>query len=171
MADPYIGEIRPVAFSFAPIGWAFCDGSILPIDQYAALYSLLGNTFGGDGTQTFALPDLRGRVPVGFGNDGSGSNYFLGQSFGIESVKLSTTQIPAHSHSLQAANAPANAHSPVSHLPATAFRNVYHSGTFAGGTPMVALGSSGGDQPHDNRQPYLGISFIIALEGIYPSRN
>lgn len=168
MSQPFLGEIRPVGFNFAPVGWAFCDGQLLSIDQNSALYALLGTTFGGDGVSTFALPDLRSRVPVGTGQGGGLQNYALGESFGSEVVSLNSTQVPAHSHALGAGGT-ATQNSPNQAILGTAFRNVYaQSGGFV---EMDPTGSTGDGLPHENRQPFLGVSFIIALEGIFPARN
>lgn len=169
--EPYIGEIRPIAFAFAPKGWAFCTGQLLPIAQNQALYSLLGTTFGGNGQTTFGLPDLRGRIPVGLS-----ANYVQGQQGGVENVTLATAQVPAHTHgvtgTLQTSDSP-EADTPVNNLPAAFGRKQFTDG--AANAPMAALtgttGSVGGNQAHSNRQPYLAINYAIALVGIYPSRG
>lgn len=157
--DPILGSIILFAGNFVPRGWAACNGQVLPVQANMALYSLLGNTYGGDGRTTFALPDLRGRVPVGAGQQGPGlSNYSLGQAGGAESVTLMPAQIPAHTHTLQ--GAPANASAGPSVVTAP-----------AGGSQTVVTAAFGGGQPHENRQPFLGLQYIIATEGIYPTRE
>jgi microcystin-dependent protein len=169
MASPFLGEIRPVSFNFAPRGWAFCNGQILSIQQNTALFSLLGTTYGGDGVTTFALPDLRGRVPISAGQGPGLSPYTEGETAGVETVTLQVNQLPAHTHAIKIAN-PSTSTSPAGLYPAVTSRLIYNS------TPDVFLnpasvGFTGGSQPHNNRQPYLAISFIIALQGIFPSRN
>jgi microcystin-dependent protein len=166
--DPFIGEIRLVPFNFAPRGWALCAGQMLSISQNTALFSLLGTTYGGDGRTTFALPDLRGRVAVGAGQPSVGSDYPLGAAGGQESVELTTPQLPAHSHPVNASSAAATSKSPAGAYPAgggayTGARNVRMKNA------MIAL--TGGGEEHENRQPYLSLNYIIALQGIYPSRD
>jgi microcystin-dependent protein len=177
MSDPFIAEIRMFAGNFAPRGWAFCQGQILSIAQNTALFSLLGTTYGGNGQTTFALPDLRGRVPVGTGQGPGLPSVNLGEQAGAPTHTLTNTEMPAHNHPAQTAgiNAPGTASSPGGNTWATstARDNVYTSGTPS--APMaagsVSVGIAGGSQPHNNMQPYLGMNYIIALEGIYPSRN
>ena len=179
MAEPFIAEIRMFGGNFAPVNWAFCDGSLLSISQNSALFSLLGTTFGGNGTTNFALPDLRGRVPVHAGSGPGLSPYALGQSGGTETVNLSVAQMPAHNHLVQPNCTAGVPQSPVND-PANAFPAATESstggpaiyGTPAGAT-MGATPSAvaGGSQPHPNIQPYLCVNFIIALQGIYPSRS
>jgi len=173
MLEPFIGSIVLFCGNFAPKGWATCDGQLLSIAQNSALFSILGTTFGGDGRTTFALPDLRGRVPLHPGAGPGLSSYSLGQSIGSESVTLLATQMPAHNHAVAAPcsdGAPSTA-SPVGAVLAnqdqTPFFAASGTAAMAGGTSAIA----GGSQPHENRQPLLAINFIIALEGIYPSRN
>jgi len=177
MADPFLGEIRIFAGNFAPTGWAFCQGQLLPIAQNTALFSLLGTTYGGNGVQTFALPDLRGRVVMGFGQGPGLSPYVQGQVGGAESVSLTTQQMPAHSHTVGASEA-GNTTSPKAAFPAQAVAVGPTSGpkVFAGtsdGTTMntAMIGSTGGNQPVNVQPPYLVINYIIALQGIYPSRQ
>ena len=167
MAQPYIGEIRMFGGNFAPLGWAICDGRQLSISEYTTLFTLIGTTYGGDGQQSFNVPDLRGRVPV---HQGNGFN--IGQPAGSESISLTGTQLPAHSHALLGGVGGILSASPINNLPGTISppaANLYATlasgmANFSGSaiTPAGAL-------PHENRQPYLAISFIIALEGIYPS--
>jgi microcystin-dependent protein len=175
--EPLLAEIRMFAGNFAPRGWAFCDGSILSISQNTALFSLLGTTYGGNGQTTFALPDLRGRLPMHPGQGPGLSPRNLGEQGGVESVTLISTQMPAHTHAVNASGqqgdgvVPDGAVWAVSVDPNSgAPLNNY------GATPTTtmspqALGVAGGNQPHSNVQPFLCVNFIIALEGIYPSRN
>lgn len=167
MSSPYIGEIRMFGGNFAPLGWSFCDGSILPISSYTALFSLLGTTYGGDGTTTFALPDLRGRVPVH-----AGTGLFtatMGDMAGVESVTLTTAQIPAHTHALQATTSFATSSDPAGNAFAQG-QAVKEYSTFAPDTTLASgtTSAAGGSQPHDNFQPYLCLNFIIALQGVFP---
>jgi microcystin-dependent protein len=167
MSNPYVGEIRMFAGNFAPAGWMFCDGSILPISQYDILFALIGTTYGGDGQSTFALPDLRGRIPVH-----AGSNFVLGQRAGEESVTLTQAQLPAHTHTMAAsANAASSAGTPADTTANTGSTALYAAP--AGGVPdaaMMPLGAVGGSQPHDNMAPFLCVTFIIALFGVFPSQ-
>jgi microcystin-dependent protein len=168
--DPYLGEIRPVGFNFAPQGWAFCAGQILSIAQNTALFSLLGTNYGGNGTTTFALPDLRGRVPVGTGQGPGLSTYDLGESSGTETHTLILSEIPPHKHSLQVDTNNAAFETPAGHYPAVSARKVYGTGTPTSTLPLTGVGIGGGDLPHNNMQPYLTVNYIIALQGIYPTR-
>jgi len=165
MAQPYVGEIRLFAGNFAPAGWVFCDGQLLPISENETLFNLIGTTYGGDGQSTFALPDLRGRVPIHFA-----SGFILAETGGAEEVTLTAQQIPAHSHPFMASADPANSPNPAAHVLA---ETVSTTPYFAG-PPAVALApqsvlSTGGSQPHTNLQPYLCIHYIISLFGIFPS--
>lgn len=167
MAEPYIGEIRVFSGTFAPIGWALCNGQLLSISDADALYSLIGTTYGGDGQTTFGLPDLRGRVPIH-----TGSGYTLGQIGGSETVTLTSQNLPVHSHGAQASDANATSSDPTGRFWATntdfrCYSNATTNTSFAGG----AIGAAGGSQPHDNMMPFLTVSYIIALEGVYPSFN
>jgi len=172
VAEPFVGEIRIFGFNFAPTGWALCQGQTLPISQNTALFSLLGTTYGGNGTTTFQLPDLRGRGPVSFGTGTGLSAYELGQAGGVESVTLAEDQMPAHTHSLQASDDLATATKPAGKVLGRA-----RDRTFAdapdGTTTMNAgsIASVGGGQPASVVQPYLALNFCIALFGIFPSRN
>jgi len=171
VAEPFLGEIRVFGFNFAPVGWAFCQGQLLPIAQNTALFSLLGTTYGGDGIQTFALPDLRSRVPVGFGQGPGLSSYVLGQQSGTENVTLTQVQMPQHSHTVQANDSPGTATRPAGGVLARTGAGTYATST--DGTTMLTnmVSGSGGSQPHTNLQPLLGINFCIALQGIFPSRS
>jgi len=172
-----IAEIRLFAGNFAPRGWAFCQGQILSIAQNTALFSLLGTTYGGNGQTTFALPDLRGRVPVGTGQGPGLPSVNLGEMAGAPTHTLISTEMPAHNHTAQATgvSSAGNTTAPggAAWAGSTARDNVYS--TSAPNTPMaantVSVGLAGGSQPHNNMQPYLGMNYIIALEGVYPSRN
>lgn len=166
MAEPFLGEIRIVSFNFPPKGWALCNGQLLPINQNQALFALLGTMYGGNGQTTFALPNLRGRVPVHVG-----PGLTQGQNVGAETHTLTLTELPAHSHSLGALKADASQRAPSGRLPAFAAEEVYSRE--GNPTPMnaAAVSTAGGSQPHENRQPFLGLNFVIALQGIFPSRD
>jgi microcystin-dependent protein len=166
MSYPFIGEIRLFAGSFAPIGWAFCNGALQSIAENTTLFALIGTTYGGDGQSTFALPDLRGRVPVH-----QGPGYVIGQAGGSETVTLASNQLPAHTHVLRASTFDGRVGLPDNAVLAAPQVNSYGSG--AASVPMATTGvsSAGGSQPHDNMAPYTTISYIIALFGIYPSQN
>lgn len=166
MAQPYVGEIRMFAGNFAPAGWMFCEGQLLPISENETLFQLIGTTYGGDGESTFALPDLRGRIPIHNGN-----GFILAETGGVESVTLTANQIPAHNHALLATTDLANSASPANaYLSATVTGNKIYSTA----SPTIPLNTqeispTGGSQPHDNFQPYLCVDFIISLYGIFPS--
>jgi microcystin-dependent protein len=169
MSQPFLGEIRQFGFNFAPRGWAFCSGQLMPISQNDALFALIGTTYGGDGQQTFALPDLRGRVPVHPGNAVQ-----LGQVAGVESVTLLAQNLPPHNHGVMASADLAAGASPAGNVMGAKGRggvDVYAPATNL--TPLAggAVGSAGSSQPHNNLQPMLVVNFCIALEGIFPSRN
>jgi microcystin-dependent protein len=165
MAQPYVGELRLFAGNFAPAGWMFCDGQLLPISENEVLFQLIGTTYGGDGETTFALPDLRGRVPVHQGN-----GYTLAQTGGAETVTLTPSQMPVHRHPLRASTAAATHSAPGNTLlTATGTVNSYGSGNPDQLMTAGALTPSGGSQPHDNMAPYLAVSYIISLFGIFPS--
>lgn len=171
--ETILGEIRMFAGNFAPTGWAFCQGQLLPIAQNTALFSLLGTTYGGDGRTTFALPDLRGRVPVGFGQGPSLSNRVIGEKFGTETVTLTTAQMPAHSHTVNAVTTEGNQNLPTNSLPANtkALDKEYSDANANTTMKATMVNPTGGNQPFGVTQPSLGVNFIIALQGIYPSRN
>jgi microcystin-dependent protein len=157
------------AGNFAPKGWALCNGQLMPIAQNTALFSILGTTYGGDGVTTFGLPDLRGRVPLHPGTGPGLSPRQLGESDGLESVTLVTNQIPAHNHGLLAAAEPPVGRDPTNSSLSQA--QIYTTKPPTVYLQNASIGSTGGSQPHDNMQPFLGINFIIALEGIYPPRD
>ena len=168
MSQPYVGEIRIVGFNFAPVGWAFCDGSLLPISQNTVLFDLIGTTYGGDGVNTFALPDLRDRVPVH-----QGTGFTIGQSAGETTVTLTTQQLPAHTHTAQGA-----AGGPEGNPVGQTWGDQGQGGAAVYGAPGApiamsaqALTQAGGGQPHSNQSPYLGLNFIISLLGVFPSQN
>ncbi len=165
MSQPYVGEIRMFGGNFAPTGWATCDGQLLSIADNDTLFNLIGTTYGGDGQTTFALPDLRGRLPIHQGN-----GYTQGQSGGEETVALTAGQLPSHTHALNGSTDAAAVRSLSGNVPATATRQVYGTGT-ATALSASALTAAGGSQPHDNNQPYLCVNFIISLFGVYPSQN
>lgn len=170
--DPFIGQILIVSFNFAPKGWAMCNGQLLPINQNQALFSLLGTTFGGDGRQTFALPDLRGRVPIHQGSLSGGSDYGLGEIGGEETVTLTINQMPAHTHGLMAYGGGGTTANPTGAAWAAQSRlNVFSSAVPSGAMGAGSIATAGGSQPHENRSPYLVVNYVIALEGIYPSQN
>lgn len=164
MAQPYIGEIRMFAGNFAPSGWQFCEGQLLPISENETLFQLIGTTYGGDGESTFALPDLRGRIPIHQGN-----GFILAETGGAEEITLTVNQIPAHSHPALASNAPATAKSPAGALLAVAQGDVYTSSFTGTNMNAQSIGPTGGSQPHTNFQPYLCVDFIISQFGIFPS--
>jgi microcystin-dependent protein len=175
MQDPWLGEIALVAFNFAPPGWAFCNGQILSVAQNTALFSLLGPTYGGDGVNTFALPDLRSRVPLCFGQATGLSNYALGQNGGFEGIVMNIQQLPVHNHSY---NPQASASGGASVSPANALwaespdgATLYKAGASNTSMASQTIGNTGANQPHENRQPFLALNYIIALQGIFPSRN
>lgn len=169
MAQPYVGEIRMFGGNFAPAGWEFCQGQLMPISEYETLFNLIGTTYGGDGQSTFALPDLRGRIPIH-----QGSGFVLAETGGVEQVTLTVSQIPAHSHPALASSSSANSSSPAGNVAG----RVTTAGVFAYGTdaPLTtlssqAMGPVGGNQPHNNLQPYLCVNFIISMFGIFPSQT
>lgn len=172
MAEPFVGEIRMFAGTFAPQGWAFCDGQLLPISQYDALFSLYGTLYGGDGRTTFGLPDLRGRVPLHMGSGSGLSPRSIGSKGGAESVTLTPAQLPAHTHQLRASGDVAGSSGAQNNLLARSSNIDLYSGDAPDGAlAPAAIGSAGGSQSHTNMMPYLGINFIVALFGIYPSRS
>jgi microcystin-dependent protein len=167
MAEPFLSEIRIMSFVFAPRGWALCNGQLLPIAQNQALFALLGTTFGGDGRVNFALPDLRGRVPIHVGN-----GYTVGERGGEQAHTLSQAEIPAHTHTVRASSDPAAFDDPGGQHPAAASSG----GRFTSGPPTGTMDASvvssvGGSQAHLNMQPFLTLSFVIALQGIFPSQT
>lgn len=170
MAQPYVGEIRMFAGNFAPAGWMFCDGQSLPISENETLFNLIGTTYGGDGQETFQLPNLQSRVPIHMGQGPDGNTYILAETGGAEEITLTTQQIPIHTHAFLGSSAAATLTSPSGTVCGTSAQVDYL--TIA--TPSVAMNSNaitpvGGSQPHTNLQPFLCINFIISLFGIFPS--
>jgi microcystin-dependent protein len=173
MSQPYVGEIRMFGGSFAPAGWAMCAGQLLPISENETLFQLIGTTYGGDGEQTFGIPDLQGRVPIHFGQGpGITQNYQIGEKAGSEQVTISVNQLPTHNHGWLASNDPSNSLLPASNVVSTPLNiTPYFSG--AASVPLNAnsLQPVGGSQPHDNMIPFLVVTFIISLFGIFPSQT
>ncbi|MES2077107.1 MAG: tail fiber protein [Pseudomonadota bacterium] len=170
--EPFIGEIRISSIPYAPKGWAFCYGQLLSISQNTALFSLMGTTYGGNGTTTFALPDLRGRCPIHY--SGAGANYYLGQVGGEVEHRLSTAELPSHNHSLAASAALATSGAPAGALPGKKGRlgrELFAAPANQVGLNQQALSQAGSGQAHTNMQPFLVLNFIIALQGVYPSRS
>jgi microcystin-dependent protein len=165
---PFVGEIRMFGGNFNPNGWAFCNGATIPISQNDVLFNLIGTTYGGDGQSTFQLPDLQGRFPIHQGTGSGLSTYVIGQKAGVETVTLTTQQIPNHTHQALCYNAGGNANSPANGEWAVGAAYYINS---APNTNMGSLGSTGGSQPHDNMIPFLCVTFIISLFGIFPSQN
>jgi microcystin-dependent protein len=167
MAQPYVGEIRIFAGNFAPAGWMFCEGQLLPISEYETLFTLIGTTFGGDGQETFALPDLRSRIPIHQGN-----GYVLGETAGVEQVTLTVSQIPSHNHFAVASSDSGNSSSTGTYFAAGQEKLVFSSET---ANPVAAapqtVATTGGSQPHNNFMPYLCVDYIISLFGIFPSQT
>jgi microcystin-dependent protein len=164
MAQPYVGEIRMFAGNFAPAGWMFCEGQLLPISENETLFQLIGTTYGGDGESTFALPDLRGRIPIHQGN-----GFILAETGGAEQITLTVQQIAAHSHPLIATTSVANQSSPSNNVVAqSTAADLYIEDTATAALAPSAIGPVGGSQPHTNFQPYLCIEFIISLFGLFP---
>jgi microcystin-dependent protein len=169
MAQPYVGEIRMFAGNFAPAGWMFCEGQLLPISEYETLFNLIGTTYGGDGQSTFALPDLRGRLPIHQGN-----GFTLAETGGAETITLTVNQIPVHSHPMLGSSNAATTADPTNNILSTApLATTFPYGTDAPLTSLApnAVSSIGGSQPHNNFQPYLCVDFIISLYGIFPSQT
>jgi microcystin-dependent protein len=169
MAAPFVAEIRPWACNFAPIGWAFCQGQTLPIQQYTALFSLIG-------TSNFQLPNLMGRVPLKFGTDPTGNNYTIGEIDGVEQVTIQAAQMPLHTHTFSGTTANGGKAKPANGAAlGTNAQGAFFYGPSNGSTTTINVGTvspyTGGNLPHENRQPYLVINWCIALQGIYPSRN
>ncbi len=181
MSSPFLGEIRMFGFNFAPTGWQLCNGQTLAISQYAALFALLGTTYGGNGTTTFQLPNLQGQVPIHQGT-GGGSTYVIGEASGSANVSLLYNNMPLHTHLVNAVTTTAsNVQTPAGNYPAAALAAV-HTGaapavtTFSTATPNAQMNAAtvaqaGGNVPHNNMQPYLVVNFCIAMVGLFPSRN
>jgi microcystin-dependent protein len=168
MSQSYIGEIRIFGGNFAPLDWALCDGAIQAIDQNQALFQLIGTTYGGDGQTTFALPDLRGRVPIHQGSNG-GASYVPGERGGAETVTLTGNQMPVHTHALPATSDAATQASPAGAVPA-AWSGDQYSNSPVTGAMAPAVGTAGGSQAHENMLPVLALTYIISLFGVFPSQ-
>jgi len=166
MSQPYVGEIRMFGGNFAPSGWAICDGSLLSISEFEVLFVLIGTTYGGDGQSTFALPDLRSRVPLH-----QGASFTIGQNGGAEAVTLTANQIPAHTHAAVASSGAGSSHDPTGNIWANWTGSQYSDQTINASMSPSAITSAGGSQPHDNMPPFLGLNFIISLFGIFPSQT
>ena len=165
MAEPFLSEIKIVSFNFAPKGWATCDGQLLPINQNQALFALLGTTYGGNGQTNFALPDLRGRIPIHFGN-----GHVLGERGGEQAHTLRVAEMPMHIHALAGTPSAADTATPTNNYLAAA-NNQYAPPANLTSMGPSSISAAGGSQPHENMQPYLTLMFVIALQGIFPSRN
>jgi microcystin-dependent protein len=170
MGQPYVGEIRMFAGNFAPSGWMLCQGQLLPISENETLFNLIGTTYGGDGQETFALPDLQGRLPMHQGQGpGITQNYLIGEKAGVESVTLTTQQLPIHTHALLASTNQATATTAQGNVTASSNQlKIYTEGAVSKSFAPNAVLPAGGNQPHDNSQPFLVINFIISLFGIFP---
>lgn len=164
MAQPYVGEVRMFGGNFAPAGWMFCDGQLVPISENETLFQLIGTTYGGDGQSTFALPDLRGRLPIHQGN-----GYVLAQTGGAEEITLTVNQIAAHTHTLLGSTSPASEFNPGNQVLAQPIVDIYITGGTAVALAPQTASSTGGSQPHTNLQPFLCVNFIISMFGIFPS--
>ena len=191
MVTPFVGQIILVGFNFEPNGWRFCNGQLLPIAGNDTLFNLIGTTFGGDGQLTFAVPDLRGRLPIGMGQGAGLSNYILGEASGAESVTVTVNQMPAHTHPVDVSpiavtqkctNGVANQRSPMGNVPAIeasgatmTYSNAAPDANMNGGAVAIAgtptAANTGATMAHENRQPYLGMNFCISLDGIFPSQT
>jgi len=174
MSEPFLGQLMLFPFGFAPKNWALCNGALLQISKFQALFSLLGTTYGGDGRTTFGLPDLRGRTPISSGQLAGGGNYPLGQMGGEELHTLNTSEVPPHNHNLQGVNAAANAFIPANNLLANTAGalTIYQPNPTSGSKLAPAsMANAGGSQAHENRTPFLAMTWCIALTGIFPTRN
>jgi microcystin-dependent protein len=170
MSQPYIGEIRMFAGNFAPTGWALCNGQILSISENETLYNLIGTTYGGDGQNTFAVPNLCGRIPIHMGTGPGLSTYVIGQAAGTEQVTLLTTQIPSHTHTLNASTGGTLSSDPTNNAP-NGLAKLYSKTLTSVGMAPNMIAPTGGSQPHNNMMPYLTVTFIISLYGVFPSQN
>jgi microcystin-dependent protein len=171
MSDQYIGEIRMFGGNFAPLDWAFCNGQLVSISQNDALFALIGTTYGGDGVNTFALPNLQGRVPIHFGSDPNGTTYVQGQIAGVEGVALTAGQLPSHSHAAQASSAGSGSSDPTGNVWASSAATKQYAASSSGTMAAGTLGVTGQGLQHNNIMPVLAVSFIIAMFGIFPTRG
>lgn len=172
MGEPYVGEIRMFGGNFPPSGWAFCSGQLMPISENETLFQLIGTTYGGDGQETFALPNLQSRVPIHMGTGPDGTTYQIGEMAGVESVTLTTQQIPNHTHPLSASGDTGDQASPAGFLTSNSNGAIPYIEDVPGSLLNAsAIGAAGGSQPHENCQPFLCINFILSLFGLFPSQN
>jgi microcystin-dependent protein len=174
MSQPYVGEIRMFGGNFPPAGWMFCSGQLLPISEYETLFNLIGTTYGGDGQETFALPDLQGRLPVHSGTGLGLSTYQIGEKAGVETVTLTQGQMPQHTHPFLASTDGENSSDPTTGVVgqvSTAGNFLYFAALGTSSAAAQSIAADGGSQPHENLQPFLCISFIISLFGVFPSQN
>lgn len=171
MGQPFVGEIRMFGGNFAPAGWAFCSGQLMPISENDTLFTLIGTTYGGDGQQTFGLPDLQGRLPMHMGSGAGLSTRVIGENGGVETVTLTTQQIPIHNHAPLAVAGNGNQATPQNGVWAGAAASSYSSSAPNLAMNPSLVGGAGGSQPHENLMPYLAISFIISLFGVFPQQN
>ena len=171
MSEPFLAEIKIVGFNFAPRGWAFCDGQILPINQNQSLFSLLGTTYGGDGRTSFALPDLRGRAPMHVGQSPGGTSHQLGQKGGQEAVALGQTEMPQHTHAASGSSTEGNVPVPAGNVLAESPVAMYSDPSNLVALRNGTLASAGSGTAHNNMQPYRALNYCIALQGLFPSRN
>jgi microcystin-dependent protein len=170
MSTSYVGEVRLVGFNFAPVGWALCNGQLIPISQYSTLYNLIGTTYGGDGLSTLALPNLQGRIPVHQGSSGGG-NYVIGQTGGLEAVPLGMNQYPMHNHALMASSNPGANNNAANNVVGNGLKIYLNENPATAMNSSMVGSSGGGNQPHDNLQPYQVLNWIISLFGIYPAQG
>ena len=175
MGQPYIGEIRMFGFSFPPVGWANCNGALMPISENDALFTLIGTTYGGDGQSTFALPNLESRIPLHQGTSPGGNTYQMGETAGVEEVTLTVNQIPIHSHTAVGTSVAGNSSSPTNNVWApnadTGIVQFTPGANTTGNMGNGSVGPAGGSQPHENQMPYLAINFCISLFGIFPTQT
>ncbi|MCA1817017.1 MAG: tail fiber protein [Acidobacteria bacterium] len=171
MPEPFVGEIRMFGGSFAPAGWAFCDGQLIPISENDTLFTLIGTTYGGDGQETFALPNLQSRIPIHAGTGSDGINYTLGEQGGVETVTLTTNQIPIHTHALVVNADIGTQNIPTGNVLAQCAGVKVYTGAAPGASLNTqSIGPAGGSQPHENSQPFLCVNFIISLFGVFPTQ-
>lgn len=172
MGEPFVGEIRMFGGSFAPAGWAFCSGQLMPISENDTLFNLIGTTYGGDGAQTFGIPDLQGRLPIHMGQGpGITQNYVIGEKAGVETVTLTVNQIPSHTHNAIGQSGNGNQPGPGGGVWASSTLNEYSNVAADTNMNAAAIAIEGGNQPHENLMPYLAVTFIISLFGVFPTPN